>query len=161
MVSPSADAGPGTTLTCDLISFTIGGSGTSTGVIYTYEWQNSNNQIIGTESTLDITEPDTYTLIVTNNENGCTAENEVVILQNVVEPIADAGPEATLTCDDPTTVLDGSSSSGGNISFEWFDESLQSISQSPTAVVGATGIYTLVVTNTDNGCTDESTVEVF
>ena len=161
LINPIADAGPGTTLTCDLISYTIGGPGTSTGVIYTYEWQNSNNQTIGNESTLDITEPGTYTLIVTNNENGCTAENEVVILQNVEEPIADAGSDLTLTCDDPTTILDGSNSSGGNISFEWFDESLQSISQSPTALVGASGIYTLVVTNTENGCTDESTVEVF
>ncbi|MFT5167160.1 MAG: gliding motility-associated-like protein [Saprospiraceae bacterium] len=138
----------------------IGGTGTSSGIQYTFEWQNSANQAVGSGSTLDVSDPDTYTLIVTNTTNGCTATSDVIVLQNTVDPIADAGQNTILTCSDPTIMLDGSNSTGNNITFEWFDELPSSIAQTATVQVSNSGTYTLMVTNGDNGCTAESIVVV-
>ncbi len=160
LINPISDAGTGGTLTCDLENIIIGGSGTSSGTEYMYEWQNTSNQTIGTESTLEVSDPDTYILIVTNSENGCTALSEVIVLENILEPIAVAGPNELLTCTDPTVFLDGSNSSGNAISYEWFDATQNSIAQTPTIEVGNAGIFTLVITDTENGCTDESIVMV-
>ena len=160
LINPIANAGTGGTLTCDLTNIVLGSSGTSSGPDYTYEWQNSATQTVGLEDTLDVSIPDTYVLIVTNTVNGCTAFNEVVVLENVEEPVADAGADEQLTCDDPTITLDGTGSSGSNISFEWFNDSQTSIAQTATVEVGSSGTYTLLITNNNNGCTDESTVVV-
>jgi large repetitive protein len=160
IVNPISDAGLGGTLTCDVTTINIGGAGTSTGSEYSYVWQNSINQPVGNGATLDVTNPDTYTLIVTNTLNGCTSSSDVIILENIVNPVADAGQNAVLTCGNPTIVLDGSNSSGNNISYEWFDETPASIGQTATIQVDNAGTYTLVVTNGDNGCTAESIVVI-
>ena len=158
--NPTVDPGPGGTLTCDLTQILLGGPGSSSGTEYNFEWQNSNTTVIGTDSTLDVSIADVYTLFIINTENGCSSQASVEVFENTLSPTSDPGLDQELTCDDPTTTLDGSNSTGPNLTFEWFDDSPTLIASTSTVNVSGTGIYTLVVTNSDNGCTDSSTVEV-
>ena len=159
--TPSADAGPGTSLTCADTQVTLDGANSTTGNNISYEWVNSGNVNVGNTISVDVTETGTYTLIVTNDDNGCTASSTVDVTPDANLPTADAGLGASLTCVVDQVTLDGSgSSSGGNISYQWFDPANSPISPSLIIDVNQIGTYTLVVTNTDNGCSASSSVEV-
>ena len=54
-------------------------------------------------------------MIVTDNDNGCTATSEVEVVPDVNLPNADAGTSSTLTCVTIEATLDGSNSSSGTI----------------------------------------------
>ncbi len=155
--TPSVDAGINTTLNCEITTYEIGGQGTSTGGMFSYEWTNANGDLISGDLTTTISDPDTYTLLVTNTMNGCTATADVVVGQDITTPVSDAGQGGVLSCDDIIVTLDGSNSSGQNLSYEWLNEAGVVISTSTVFDASEIGTYTLVVTNTMNGCSSEST----
>ncbi len=157
---PIADAGNNETLNCLVLETQLDGSQSTAGPEFEYQWLNSNSVVISNEVTFLTSLPDTYIFIVTNTENSCTAESTVEIDQNIETPIADAGNNSTLTCDANETTLDGSSSSGNNLSFEWFNSSQVLVGSQAIIQVSEAGIYDLIVTNMESGCTAQSSVEV-
>ncbi len=158
--TPIAEAGNNETLNCLVLETQLDGSQSSAGPEFEYEWLNSNSIVISNEVTFLTSLPDTYILIVTNTENSCTAESTVEIDQNIETPIADAGNNSTLTCDINEIALDGSSSTGNNLSFEWFNSSQVLVGNQVIIQVSEAGIYDLIVTNDVSGCTAQSSVEV-
>src|SRR5690606_250152 len=156
---PIADAGSDQTLNCNTTEITLDGSQSSSGQAFNYQWLNANDSLISTEISTPVSLPDTYIFIVTNVENNCSAEATVVVDQNLDTPTADAGTGGILTCDTDEILLDGSGSSGQNLSFVWYAEQLL-LGVGVEIEVSQPGVYTLVVTNTLSGCADESTVEV-
>lgn len=158
--SPQADAGLSGMLTCTNSMIEIGGAGTSLGINYSYEWFDSNNNLLGTENLLDVNLPDSYTLIVMNTVNHCTSEASVVIDQDIESPVADAGQGGILNCNIAEITLDGSNSTGNNLTYEWMDENGIVIGDQPVIQVSQVGDYTLLVTNNTNGCTAVSSVTV-
>ena len=92
---------------------------------------------------------DVYKRQVTNTANGCTANDAVIISQNITPPTANAGADKTLTCATTSFVI-GSAAVAGN-TYAWSPSlglSNAGIAQ-PTAT--APGTYTVTVTNTANG----------
>ncbi|MFT5166155.1 MAG: gliding motility-associated-like protein [Saprospiraceae bacterium] len=160
IIPPDVDAGITATLTCVLTEYELGGMGTSTGIDFSYEWQDAINQVIDDQITTIISTPGAYTLIVTNEVNGCTNESTIAIDQNIETPVADAGMDGILTCDVTTVTLDGNNSTGSNLTFEWQNAAGVILDNTPSIQVGETGIFTLIVTNTTNGCSSEATTEV-
>lgn len=157
---PEVDAGAGGLLTCLETEIFLGGAGTSTGPNYQYEWTDMNGQVLSIDSLLLVTEPGTYTITVFNTENGCEAFEEITITQNIETPVASAGPDGILTCDITEVTLDGSGSTGQNLSYQWLNEGGIPIDIATQIQVSQTGIYTLMVTNDANGCTSSANVEV-
>ncbi len=159
---PTAVAAPPPVLTCQDPEITINGNGSSTGPEFTYEWTANPGNIVSGENTLNpvVNEAGTYTLIVTNNDNGCTASVTVNVSSNQNYPDANAGPELTLNCTNPTISLQGSGSSGNGITIQWTPNpgNIVSGGNTYTPVVNQAGTYILTVTNTNNGCS--STAEV-
>ena len=107
-LAPSAEAVAHDVLDCDQPEISLDGSGSSQGVQYSYFWSTGNGNIIsGTLSPYPtINAAGTYTLIVTDVNNGCKATDEVVVLDDTNYPqdaeIAVAPPlchdgEASLT----------------------------------------------------------------
>ncbi len=161
VVNPVAEAGDNSLLTCVVFDATLDGSNSTGSPNLEFEWQNSSGAPVGNVAIIDVTETDTYTLIVTNTDNGCTASDMVEVNPDYDAPQADAGQNELLTCDVTQAILDGSASTGSsNLSFEWFNPSNTSISNDVTATVSIAGTYTLIVTNEDNGCTELATVVV-
>ena len=154
---PNADAGNDATLTCDEPFVELGGN-SSAGVEFTYEWVLQNT-VVGTDATFTANQSGIYTLIVFNNQNGCSTSDETEIFQNADLPTADAGADQQLDCGSIFVTLDGSSSSSGTgIIYLWSGPNFSSDEVSPQ--VSVEGIYYLTVTNTIGACEAIDSVEV-
>jgi hypothetical protein len=158
-VEPTAVAAPPSTLTCNQPTVTLDGTGSSSGGNYTYNWSANPGFIVSGANTLNptVNQGGTYVLTVQNITNGCTSSATAVVDANNAPPIAAAGPDATITCALPHVTLDGNgSSSGGNFTYLWTASGGGNIiagQTTPNPIVTAAGTYTLLVTNTQNGCT--------
>ena len=94
------------------------------------------------------------------DSNGCDSI-VTVIVNPIANPVADAQVLNDLTCQEEKTSLFGIGSSGsGMFEFEWFFAN-SSISNNQSIIVFDPGVYTLIVTDSENGCTDETALEVF
>ena len=151
-------------LTCQNPTLTINGNGSSTGPNFTYEWTTVNGNFVSGETTLTpvVNQGGSYTLVVTNNDNGCTSSVTVNVNDNQDSPLANAGPPLELNCNQPTLQLQGSGSSGPNFTTQWTANPGFIVSGANTfsPTINEAGTYTLVVTNTANGCTTEDLVTI-
>jgi large repetitive protein len=133
-------------ITCTVGSITLDASGSTNAV--SYEWNDGS-----TGSTLEVSEPGTYSVTVTA-ANGCTASKTVTVGQDINDPVASITPEdGVLTCTVTSIVLDASGSTNA-VSYEWNDGSTGS-----TLEVSEPGTYSVTVTAA-NGCTASKTVTV-
>jgi gliding motility-associated-like protein len=167
-ISPNANAGGADTLTCLLTTATLDGSGSSQGSIFSYQWLTTGGNIASGDTTLTpvASEGGIYILVVTNNQNGCTATATTTVTDERMPPVASAGMPHTLSCAFPTAVLDGTgSSAGAGISYQWStpNGSFLGGASTQTPTVNAQGIYFLLVTDSGTGCTamDSVAVSVF
>jgi gliding motility-associated-like protein len=158
---PTVDPGIGGTLTCSLSEVLLGGGNTTTGSDIEYIWADSSGNVVGAELELSVIDPGTYTLTVNNNLNNCSDFASVTVGQNIGDPLADAGPSDTLTCEITSIMLNGSNSStGNNIQYSWYDDQGVGISNNVNITVTSSGIYTLDVLDVDNGCMSTAQVVV-
>ncbi|MCB0638712.1 MAG: hypothetical protein KDC54_18910, partial [Lewinella sp.] len=159
---PLADAGPDQTLDCSQTNTILDASGsTGTGAL-TYHW--SGPGMAPPADTLImpmVSQAGTFVLTVENTGNGCVAMDTVLVNQSSELPTADAGPDQVLSCAVTAVLLDGSQSAqGSNITYSWLDESGAPLGNSDTLLVDLPGLYTLQVTDQDNGCSGTGQVNV-
>lgn len=156
-VPVTANAGVDKNLTCTTSSTTIGTVAVSGS---TYVWSPTTNLSSSTIAQ-PVASPNstiTYTVTVTGS-NGCSATDAVVVNVNKTTPVADAGPDKTLTCTTVTTTI-GTAAVSGN-TYAWSPAtglSSTTIAQ-PTATPTVTTTYTVTVTGS-NGCTATDVVIV-
>jgi hypothetical protein len=112
---PVAVAGPGAELNCVLLEYTLDATGASSSPSIIYEWTTPDGNILSGTNTINpvVDEPGTYTILVLDTANGCSSTASVVITQDDNQPISDAGPQQTLTCDVTSLSLNGTASSVG------------------------------------------------
>ena len=153
---PIAIVAPPIELNCTVASVMLDGSNSSVGSSFSYQWTTSNGNIVSGANSLTPTvdEAGNYTLLVTNLINSCTAQIPVNVTRNTDVPNAFASVSGELDCNNPLVTIDGSFSGGINLAYEWFDSDNNSISNGPTITASSPGIYTLVVINQNNNCTD-------
>ncbi len=164
---PATNAGPDGTLTCVVDTIVLNGNGSAFGSNYTHHWTASNGGIIVSgDSTLtpSVLTTGTYTLVVTNTLNGCTASDNAVVINNMVPPLAVVAPGGQITCVVTSVQLNGTgSSTGPNFIYDWTPPpggGISSGGNTLTPTVNSVGTYTLVVTNTINGCTRSASATV-
>ncbi len=158
---PVAEAGPPLTISCDVTEVQLSGAGSSEGGDFTYEWFNSNELSIGTSLSLEVTNPDTYTLIVTNTMNGCSAESEVLVVPDENIPLSEVAVSGIINCYTQEVELTNfGTTTGNNISQEWYDENGNSLGTDNSFLVSQTGVYTLEVIDLSNGCSSTASIEV-
>ncbi|MFN8303700.1 MAG: gliding motility-associated C-terminal domain-containing protein [Saprospiraceae bacterium] len=160
---PTAVAAPPAILTCQTTELTLNGTGSSSGPDFSYQW--SGPGIVSGETTLNpvIDAPGSYTLTVTNNDNGCTKSVTVNVGQNITPPNAVANAPTNISCTNPTVSINGTgSSTGASFTYQWstVDGNIVSGSTTLNPQVNLAGTYTILVTNTTNGCTSEASVTV-
>ncbi|TBW29378.1 PKD domain-containing protein, partial [Gramella sp. KN1008] len=161
--TPVVEAGNNMELNCSTSSVTLDGSGTSTNADanLTYSWSGPGD-FSATSEDATVSNPGIYTLTVTDTDNGCSSSDTVEVTQDSTTPVAEAGDNKELACTITSITLDGSATSANNnanLSYAWSGpDGFTSDLQSPS--VDAIGIYTLTVTDADNGCFGTDTVEV-
>jgi gliding motility-associated-like protein len=153
---PNANAGADSVLTCTNTTINLNASSSTSGA--TFQWIGGPSS-----AAYNVTIPNTYTVVVSNPSNGCTATDNVVVSQDITLPNANIASPGILICSNPYLTLDGTNSSfGPNISYNWTTVGGNIISGNNTnsISVNQAGNYTLIVTNNTNGCTNSSTVNV-
>jgi gliding motility-associated-like protein len=151
--APTAVAGVSGNLNCTNTSVVLSTAGSSTGGNITAAWIDAGGVTVDPNNIIN---SGTYTLTITNTINGCDETSDVVVTQDIDSPIAAILTPTAIDCNNTSIVLDGSSSTGANLSYTW----------TPSGTTGATlnaaaaGTYTLTVLNQDNGCTDTEEVIV-
>jgi len=162
---PTADAGNTFQLTCFQNSYTIPASGT-TGLDFSYNWSTVGGHILSPSNLLQpiVDGAGRYFLTVTNNKNGCIAVSSVQIYQSASVPIASSGDPVTITCKNPTPMLDATGSSvGPGIIYLWQANpggNIVSGANTTRPMVDKPGLYVLAVTDTFNQCSSNSSITV-
>ncbi|MBK8429342.1 MAG: hypothetical protein IPL27_26825 [Lewinellaceae bacterium] len=160
---PVALAGTDAILDCETTSTILDGSGSSVGLAIAYLWAGPGvTAATETMQSLSVSDPGTYTLLVTNTDNGCEAQDEVLIDQDITLPIAEAGADLLLDCQQPTQAIDGSgSSTGANIQYAWQGADINAGNMNVISpMVSDSGTYIVVVTNIQNHCSATDMVYV-
>ncbi|MDI1354733.1 MAG: gliding motility-associated C-terminal domain-containing protein [bacterium] len=137
------------------ISYTIIGPATST------------NYVTGSQSTYTVNTPGTWTVITKDNTSFCETKVQVSVLQNTFAPdISAIVPYQVLTCDQPSVILQGVSTTP-NIAYNWSFPGVPGNFPSSTVAINANfsnttntvvATYTLMIT--DNSSTCKSTTVV-
>ena len=121
-----------------------------------YLWTGPNG-FVSTLKNPYVTVAGTYTVKVTSSY-WISATTTVKVTQNIVAPGATASVSGSLSCTKTLVTLTGSSSTSG-VTYKWTGpNNFVSTQQNP--VVSVAGTYTLVVTNSANGCTSTTSVSV-
>ncbi|NDK57722.1 T9SS type A sorting domain-containing protein [Pontibacter fetidus] len=146
-------------LRCDNTSVTLLGYSSIAGV--TYSWTGPNG-FTSTEQNPTITVAGTYTLTVTNPVNGCVASASIDISDQTQAPGANAGPDKELNCSITSVILEGSSESTHELSYQWYTLAGNIIppTTEESITVDAPGTYVLRVTDILTSCFSTDTVEV-
>lgn len=152
-LSPVADAGPDRLLTCTVSSVTLSGPGTSIGPGLDYDWI----EVIGTGlvSTAGpeamVNSPGEYLLLVTNVANGCQDTSFVAVGQDTISPATTLPLPDTLSCTARSVALE---LQGGQPQYI-YDWEGSGGSGTPGYEVEVPGMYSVLVTDTINGCAQE------
>lgn len=130
-----------------------------------YTWSSNDGQVDAADvnaENIAVTVPGEYVLEVLNLESGCSSTDTILVEENVVIPLADAGNDANLTCAAASIDLDcGNSDSGPDIVYAWTDINGNNLSNDCIlASVTVEGDYILFVTNEENGCVGSDTVSI-
>ena len=160
-LAPTADAGATAELTCAITTLVLDGTSSAGQGVLTYAWTGGTIDSGANTATPTISAAGVYTLTITDADNGCIDTDTVTITEDTLAPTADAGTTAELTCAITTLVLDGTSSAGqGALTYAWTGGTIDSGANTATPTISAAGVYTLTITDADNGCTDTDTVTI-
>jgi gliding motility-associated-like protein len=162
---PLVDVGVMDTINCVDTILSIGGSGSSTGIEYTYLWTTNTGSFVSNNdaAVVDVNAAGTYMLTINNIENGCVDSASLIIVEDITLPTVDAGTDTLLNCAITTISLDGSGSSqAGDFSYEWIstDGVIPTEANTLFPMVDLPGEYRLIVRNENNGCVDSAFVNV-
>lgn len=165
--APSAFAGFDTLLTCAVTSLQLDGRTLGSNLIY--NWSTSGGNIVSGANTLNpvVNQPGTYFFRVTNSLSNCTAEDTLVVTQNITEPTAAVqnADQLNLACNVTALTLDGCASlsgTGAALRFQWQALNGATILNPDSCSIAASrkGDYQLLVEDISNGCRDSLTVTV-
>lgn len=157
--TPPGATATGGTITCTNASVTL--LGTSTGNQVSYAWSGPGGNSSAQNFTVTTAGP--YNLTTTDGVNGCTSSTSAIVALNIVVPVASATVGSNLNCVNASVQINGSASSqGANFSYLWTTTNGNIVSggNTLTPIVNAAGVYNLLVTNSENGCTNTTPATV-
>lgn len=152
-------------LTCQRMQVTLNADGSSNLPDLQYTWTTVDGLVLSGANTPTPTvgAPGTYTLLLINPANGCTASDFVIVQQDTTAPRLSIATPDTLTCSTPVVVLFGQNPTPGHFHYLWTASgggNLVQGEQTLTPLANAAGLYTLMATNLHNGCTATASITV-
>jgi gliding motility-associated-like protein len=153
------------TINCYNNSIFLDGSNSQPFGPLSYDWYSLSGDYEGSGLLLPVDQAGTYYLEVSATQDmaTCFSRDTVVVVADLNPPIADAGLPDTITCFQSTATLGGiNTSMGPDITYTWSTDfgNILSANDIAAPVVDGAGIYTLVVQDEGNGCSDTSMVQI-
>ena len=144
-------------ITCSTPTLTLNGAPVSS---VTYTWSGAG-LISGTNTqTATINSGGVYTLSVTSISNGCVGSQTLAISTNTTAPTVSMTPTSsyTTTCANPTVALNTTVNPSTGITYSWTAPSTGALNSYTISnpVASGSGIFTVAVTNSANGCSTAS-----
>ncbi|MCW3071202.1 MAG: hypothetical protein JWO44_1092 [Bacteroidetes bacterium] len=155
--APDVTPGSAQTITCSVSSATVSASSSTAGA--TYNWSGAGITAGGTTSSPTVNAAGTYTVTVTDPANSCTATATVDVLNSGTLPDVSTGSALNLDCITTSGTIAASSTTPG-ATFSWTGSGIVSGGSAASAIVNASGTYTVTVTDPSTGCTSNATVMV-
>ena len=128
-----------------------------------YEWTTTDGEIEnGTDNpTVNVSSGGTYTLTVTDLDNGCTHEESIGVDEDTDAPFVQVMPADNLTCDVDSVELEVLPPTNQPIfTYQWGGLGTILNDDTRTPIVFEPGLYFITITDTTNGCEGESMVAV-
>ncbi len=165
-ISPTALAISNDTLNCKSDN-TIHLLGIQSTPLYnlTYQWLDKDGNLLAENPNFTSSSLETdYTLKVENIQNGCIDEMSITIPDERGDPIVDAGPDQTIDCNVNIVTLTANVNQGAaisnNFSYQWLDLNGYVASNDSSFTTITEDTYTLVVKNTDSGCSAQDEIVI-
>jgi gliding motility-associated-like protein len=156
---PPLAPAPDAQLTCTQQIITIGQPNITQGIL----WSWSGPCLSGDTSlpTASVSCPGIYIVQAVSTANGCLASDTIVVTIDTLRPIITAINAPIISCFNPVVTLQGNASAINQpLAYAWTGPGILSGHDSALPIVNSAGTYTLVVTNTSNGCADTASVNV-
>lgn len=161
---PIAFAGVDANITCvQNINGVIIGMQPDNGINYSWSPNinlstNNSSQVLANPNSST-----TYTLTALNPINGCFTTDQVYINVNKTHPTANAGNDATISCNQNQNGLIIGTTPSSGLQYSWSPTlGLNNVNTAnPSANPNQTTSYTLNVTNPINGCSNNDQITVF
>ena len=150
-------------LNCISSSMTLDGSNSTSSNPIQYQWTNDNNFVLSNDPTLTVTIPGIYTLRVTEVVGNCYSEEDVEVVLDADLPVFIlSSPTIELNCGNNfTTSVSVIPQGAGNYSYSWSGPGGFSSSNLSVVISGnVQGLFEVVVTDIDNGCTSTQFADV-
>lgn len=166
-LAPQVDMDPplvsatGGTLTCNQPSIALQASATSPCGIYSYSWTDPSGNVFSNEMSPIVSEPGVYSVVVTDLCNGCTASTTAAVTSDVEVPlISIIGTVDSVSCLQPIVEITVTDFPTSTYSWTTTNGIIEFGANEATVGVSAGGTYTVLVTDTDNGCTSSLDISV-
>lgn len=150
---PDVNAGPDKLISCSSATVQLNGSSSTPGV--TYQWNGPGGATYSGQNPI-VSTTGTYTLVVTDPVNGCTASDEVIVSYDPDVPVLNPFVSGVITCAVTSVTLNTGYDNPAAIYF-WTGPN-NFTSTSPTPVVTEPGLYAVSVTL--GSCAVAASVEV-
>ena len=143
--------------TCYNVAVALTGSSTTTGATFAWTGPNGFTANSATAHLTSLGQDGTYSLTVTDPNNGCTAIAATVVAENDAAPtgvsVSSSTGSPVLNCTNPSLTLTASSTTPG-VTYAWRIGPTGStvLGTSDTLTVSQANAYDVLVTNPANGC---------
>jgi hypothetical protein len=141
ITAPTADAGPDMVISCGSQTVVLNGSSNTQAVIF--QWISPTGESYFQQS-LTVGAPGTYTLVVTDQTNGCSSSDMAIVSIDPDVPVLNPSASGVITCANPSVLLDAGYSNPA-ATYLWTGPN-NFTSVSPTPAVVESGLYTVEVT---------------
>ena len=127
---------------------------TATATDVTYTWSNG----LGSSSTAQTTNAQTYTVTAKSNINGCSNTATVTVEETIGIPTVSISTPYTITCDNPSTILTVSAQAeeGHTLNYLWSD----ALGTDTQVTVTEANLYYVTVIDDVNKCSAEKTINI-
>lgn len=159
---PNADAFASGNIDCNNTAVALDGSNSNGGNLM-FSWSTVNGNILGNNniSTIIADAEGDYILTVTESLNNCESTTSVSISENTQAPELSLLANQTLPCEGELEILP-TNTPPNTYSYDWTNANGNPIADATTATpsVELAGTYSVIITDTENGCTNTAATEI-
>lgn len=160
-VLPLVEIPPSAPITCRDSTSLIIAQGDTTQA-YLFDWSSSGSSLGGGDNQLLVKKPGIYTLLVTDERNGCTREFISEVVENRTAPSAEIIVSGRLDCRKDSVALSIKDFSSRPLVCLWElpNGTIGQNTQNGDLAAYVPGEHTLTLTDTINGCSSKAVAEV-